>query len=230
MIRTRFLPKLEDSFASALGTKAGWQVGLDPDDVDGQTVLSHYPAGIAGSGDPAARYLRPVVRLELGARGEQWPAERSTIASYAAQAIPKPFKEPECTVPVLSAERTFWEKATILHALFHSPADKPLRDRQSRHYYDVVKLYEKGPGKKALGDLSLLASVVKHKAVFFQSAAAKYDEAVPCTLRLVPPPSRKKELETDYARMREMIFGVPPSFDDIIAALEDIERQVNKKS
>ena len=25
------------------------------------------------------------------------------------------------------------------HAWYHSPADKALRDRQSRHYYDVVR-------------------------------------------------------------------------------------------
>jgi hypothetical protein len=72
--------------------------------------------------------------------------------------------------------------------------------------------------------------VVKHKAVFFQSAAAKYDDTVPGSLRLVPPTGREKELLDVYARMREMIFGAPPTFDDIVATPADIERQVNKKS
>lgn len=101
-------------------------------------------------------------------------------------------------------------------------------ERQSRHYYDVVKLYEKGIGKRAIGNLALLKSVVDHKAVFFRSASAKYDQAIPGSLNLVPPPSRRKELEADYARMREMIFGDPPALDDLFAVLAEIERKVNE--
>lgn len=39
------------------------------------------------------------------------------------------FQEPACLVKGLSAERTFWEKATILHAEYHRPAEKASRDR-----------------------------------------------------------------------------------------------------
>lgn len=90
-----------------------------------------------------------------------------------------------------------------------------------------MKLYEKGIGAKALADLDLLKSVVRHKTVFFRAAAAKYDEAIPGTLRLVPPTSRRKELEDDYAKMREMIFGEPPLFDAILAVIAEIEHAVN---
>lgn len=232
MISSRFLPQLRTAFTSALGTAPAqetWRLELAGDDPDEQTLLFHYPAGIGErDGDGAmARYQLPVVRLELGARGDQWPAAQATVTSYAAQAIPKPFKIRSCEVKALAPERTFWEKATILHVCYHRPSGKALPQRQSRHYYDVMKLYEKGIGKKALGDLDLLKSVAAHKTVFFRSSAAKYDEAVPGSLKLVPPPSRKKELENDYAKMREMIFGTPPSLDQILAVIADIERQVN---
>lgn len=230
MLSGRFLPQLEDAVRKALGaapSRKAWGIEIDSNESDGQTILFRYPAGI-DTGDAKSRYMRPVIRLEFGARGEQWPAEQASVSSYAAQAIPKPFKDSGCSVKVLSAERTFWEKATILHALYHLPSEKSLRERQSRHYYDLAKLYEKGVGEKALGDLELLKSVARHKAVFFRSAAARYDEAVPGSLRLVPPESRMKELEADYVTMREMIFGDIPSLSDIFGTLREIERKVNE--
>ena len=127
----------------------------------------------------------------------------------------------------MAAERTFWEKATILHAWYHAKPDKPLRDRQCRHYYDLVKLFEAGIGPRALQRLDLLAAVASHKAIFFADPAAKYDEARPGSLQLLPPASRRAEVREDYTKMREMIFGEPPSFEHLLAVLTEIERQIN---
>ncbi len=41
---------------------------------------------------------------------------------------------------VLEMQRTFWEKATILHSEYHRPADSPTPDRYARHYFDMVRL------------------------------------------------------------------------------------------
>ena len=140
------------------------------------------------------------------------------------------FQNPTITVRVLAAERTFWEKATILHAWFHAKPDKRLRDHQSRHYYDLVKLYEAGIGARALQRLDLLAAVAAHKAIFFADPSAKYDEAKPGGLCLVPPASRHAELREDYGKMQEMIFGEPPSFDHLLAVLAEIQRQINENA
>lgn len=41
----------------------------------------------------------------------------------------------------------------MLHAWYHARPDKPLKGRQSRHYYDLVKLFEAGiGGRLALGE------------------------------------------------------------------------------
>lgn len=232
MIREKFLPQLEEAFATALGSapsKRTWQLELDADDPDKQTLLFRFPAGIADGKEDLARYMRPDVRLELGARGEQWPAEDATVTSYAAETIPKPFTEPDCAVKVLAAQRTFWEKATILHAYYHWPEAKALQPRQSRHYFDLAKLQEKGIGAKALASLELLESVARHKAVFFRYPAAQYEKAVPGSLRLVPPPARRKELADDYAKMQEMIFGEVPPLEHIFEVLAELERTINEK-
>lgn len=230
MIRSQFLPQLERVFRKALGVapSAGtWRIDMDPNDPAQQTLVFHYPTGITGREVSQQRYSRPNVRLELGARGEQWPAEWAHVIPYAAQAIPKPFKNSSCQVKVLAAERTFWEKVTILHMLYYLPSGKRFPERQSRHYYDLVKLYEKEPGKKAVADFSLLKSVTEHKSVFFASAAARYDLAVPGSLKLAPSPSRRKELEDDYGKMSEMIFGAVPPFEELMAVLDDIEQRIN---
>jgi len=62
--------KLQPAFATllqeALG-EAGWQLEVDPDIADGQCLLFHYPSVFPPG---AAGYVRPVVKIELGARSD----------------------------------------------------------------------------------------------------------------------------------------------------------------
>ena len=50
------------------------------------------------------------------------------------------FEQRECVVRVIKAERTFWEKATILHHEAHRPEGNAQPPRYSRHYYDLAKM------------------------------------------------------------------------------------------
>ena len=230
MIQTTLLPRLFSAFEAELKSPPGesWQLELDSDDEDQQTILFHYPQSSQQRADDTLAYLRPNVRLEMGARGEHWPVVDGMVRPYAADDVPNVFQNPDCTVRAAAAERTFWEKATILHMWHHASSEKKLRDRQSRHYYDVVRLYEQQVGVNALNDLDLLRAVAKHKAVFFSRAWARFEEAVPGTLRLVPPESRIAELEQDYTRMRdEMIFGDAPTLAHLLEVLTEIENRVN---
>ena len=131
------------------------------------------------------------------------------MTPYVAEQFPQGFKEGSCAVKVLSAERTFWEKATILHAEFHRPADKAIPERFSRHYCDFYELIRKGVAGSAVEKPELLARVAEHKSLFFRSASAKYGEAVRGTLRIVPPEHRLKPLRDDYGKMQQMFFGEP---------------------
>ena len=82
-------------------------------------------------------------------------------------------------VVALLAKRTFWEKATILHAEFHRPPERPLPGRYSRHYYDVAMLAQGPIRNEALSDMALLDQVVMHKEAFYPSAWARYHLARP---------------------------------------------------
>ena len=229
-ISGELIPRLRERFATVLGDEgsgdAPWSLSLD--EGDAQTVNFSYPPGLRSGGALPISYVRPIVRLELGARSDHWPAEEHVIQSYAAEVLPDSFEVPSCRVRTLSAERTFWEKVTILHAESHRPTDKPSGERLSRHYYDVARLYQNAIGEKALLRNDLLEAVVTHKRLFFRSAWANYETAVRGSFRLVPPEECRSAFETDYRAMREtMIFGESYSFDELLAVLAEVETKLN---
>ena len=218
-VRVRLLTEIQKAFGSRL--EQSFTLSVDPNNP--QTILFAYPT----LAESDAGYVKPVVRFEFGARGVQLPAEHIEIAPYLHQAFPDLLIDALVGVKVLGVERTFWEKATILHMLFHQDATKPLADRMSRHYYDMAQLIGHEAKKRALGKLDLLTQVAHHKSVFFKSAWANYDEAKLGSLRLVPNANLAAALRKDYAGMREMIIGDAPKFDEIIATIEAFETEIN---
>ena len=122
---------------------------------------------------------------------------------------------------------TFWEKATILHTEFHRPADKPTPDRFSRHYADTAALANHPDASNAASDHEMRNRVVHWKSRFFGSSWARYEEAVPGSFRIVPPPARLSSLKQDYQAMHDMYLSEPASFDDILTALARLEESIN---
>lgn len=172
-------------------------------------------------------YLRPEIRLEIGPLAAWTPHQTHAIQSYAAEAFPSLFIEPHCQVRVISAERTFWEKITILHQEAHRPDNKPQPSRYSRHYYDVHRLATTPIARAALRDIALLHTVVGFKQRFYPRGWARYDLAAPGTLKLVPSDKVLSDLEKDYRAMQTMIFGEIPNFADILAGLRQLETAIN---
>jgi hypothetical protein len=223
-IRTRFIPKIRADFASIM-VAGGWSVELDS--TDQQTVIFAYPRSELGSPVPEA--IQPAIRLEMGARSDDWPAEDLEIRPYAGEAFPAAFEIADsCRAHVLDARRTFWEKATLLHAEFHRPLGSAAAKGLSRHYYDVYRLAQGEIGGQALERADLLERVVAHKRLFFASAWAHYETATQGSLHLIPSSERMPALQADYARMREMIFGDVPAWEEIMRGLRELEDRVNR--
>jgi hypothetical protein len=221
-VRDKLVPEMRRDLASVLGSR-GWSVELDADDP--QTVLFAYPATEVSGATP---YVRPVIRLEMGARSDDWPAVDAEITPYAAEVLPDVFSIRTCRVRTLAAERTFWEKATLLHAEYHRPADKPSRERLSRHYYDLFRLAQGPIAERALAMPDLLERVIAHKTFFFAASWAHYETARPGTFRLLPDPARRDGLRRDYEAMKPMLFGTAPEWEPLVAALDDLERRINQ--
>lgn len=79
----------------------------------------------------------------------------------------------------------------------------------------------------AFSQLNLLKKVVDFKMKFYPRAWAKYQEAVPGTMKLVPPEYRFSELETDYESMKDMLYGDVPTFDTVIKVVREMEKEIN---
>jgi hypothetical protein len=190
-------------------------------EAQGQDVLIHYPKAFSLDA------IQPQIKLEIGPMAAWAPNEQRRIRSYAADQFPQFFDHAETRVRTLVAERTFWEKATILHQEAHREAGKVFPSRYARHYYDLFKLSRLPIRGKALARLDLLRDVVLFKTRFYRCRWARFEQAKPGSLKLLPPKSRETELEKDYQATLPMLFGEIPSFETILTELAHLEEMIN---
>lgn len=227
VIAEEFSPKLRSQISSTIGDD-GWTLAIDPNAPEPDTVEFQYPKGLPDS--RVGGYIRRAVRLELGCRGDQIPCEEATVTPYAVEVNPTLFATTAAPVHVISAERTFWEKATILHREYHrAEAGKELTERVFRHYDDLVVISRHARGHSAMTKHAhLLDEVVVHKQRFFREATARYELAKRTTLRLAPGERLKEGLRKDYEKMKEMYFGSEPDFDEVMNAIRELEKKINE--
>jgi Nucleotidyl transferase AbiEii toxin, Type IV TA system len=219
------MPELEAAIAGALGKSASgaWlRYELDAD-AKSPIVYFAYPS-LQGGG---FAYLKREVKLELGTLTDQQPTGRYPVKPLLADAFPKLFDGWVCEVTALELERTFWEKATILHAEFHRPEHLPTPSRYARHYFDMAKLLGHPQAAQYLADQTQCARVVSWKSRVFARSWARYDLAQPGSFRLAPPAQREADLALDYRIMRPMFMSEPPPFDEILAQLRQAEATLN---
>jgi len=191
------------------------------DEEDAFNINITYPTSF---NDP---YLKPKILLEIGPLASWLPSDSFEISTYAAQKFPDVFERTSCKVNAIVAKRTFWEKATILHQESNRVQEKVLPPRYSRHYYDLAIMAQSFVKDEALTDLDLLAQVVEFKKKFYPAAWAKFDDAKPGSLKLLPPEFRVSELAKDYKAMGHMIFYKQLSFEEIIETLKSLEDEIN---
>ena len=217
--------KLESVIQSKLGNN-GWKLEIDSFDNDGQTILFTYPKLIG----IFSAYIKPVVKIELGARSDHWPVSMQKIFPYVAEILPNPLNQMDAEIRVLNIERTFWEKAAILHKYAHYPDEKTVPERQSRHFFDFHCLLNSDGKTKALENVGLLEKVAMHTNLYFKAAWANYSTAKQGTLRLVPEEKVLKAMEADYKAMSEMFAGEVPSWDIIIKTISHFEKEFNSQT
>jgi hypothetical protein len=220
-------PALEQRVIDILGARSDRQPWMEFE-LDAHThspvMLFHYPTAQADG----FTYLRRSVKLEFGSLTEQRPTGQHAIHPWVADTFPQAFTDWACQVVALELERSFWEKATILHVEHHRPAQKPTPDRFSRHYADTAALALHPVAAIALANDDMRDRVVVWKSRFFGSTWANYELARPGTFKLVPPPARLPPLRRDYEAMRDMYLGTPLEFDEVIATLTKLEEKINQ--
>ena len=211
-----FVPSLKASLSEELGIEADVRMG----DAE-ETALFAYPRLFSSEA------TLDVVKLEIGPLAAWTPSQPATVTSYLAELHPQLFVSPSTVVATAAPERTFWEKATILHQEANRPEGKAMPKRYARHYYDMYKLGHSDVAERAIAQPGLLAKVVAFKEKFYRTPWSKLPDAKPGTLKLSPQPERLAELEADYESMRPMIFGNVPTFEEIVAFMGELENRIN---
>lgn len=211
------LPTLRTDWADILGTAPDFFIESD----DPQTICFRYPCIYQTDS------ILQILRLEIGALAAWTPAVEKSVRPYAAEHYHKAFEQAETTILTAAAERTFWEKVTILHHEANRPAQLAMPMRYSRHYYDLFCIAHSANKQAAFDDLALLQKVVEFKMKFYPRSWAQYEAAKPGSLRLCPPIERFDALRKDYEVMQGMMFGASPSFQELMDYIKQLENELN---
>jgi hypothetical protein len=177
-------------------------------------------------------YLRPAVLLEFGARSTGEPTETHGIVCDASAVLPK-LEFPRASPRVMSAERTFWEKATAIH-VYCAQGRFRGRERFSRHWHDLCRLHQAGVADRAIADRELAQRVARHKSAFFPErepagGLIDYGRSVNGQLRLVPEGDALASLADDYGRMvgDGLLFDDAEPFNDLMTRCVTVEQLAN---
>lgn len=110
----------------------------------GEELRLHYSA----TNNTNDTYMSDSILIEFGGCNVTEPGTPHHIASILAEKIPG-IEFPRAYVMVLAPERTFWEKATLIHVECHRRRQLGI-ERISRHWYDLVMLSRGTIGKKRI--------------------------------------------------------------------------------
>jgi hypothetical protein len=202
------------------------RVEVDTADPEGQSLLLWYPT-VEATTDA---YVRPVVRLESGAKSALDPHEERTVRPYIADEMPND-ELLVAGVTTIEPRRTLWDKIVIAHGLRRWYERRgTLRQegqRVSRHYYDLHCLLRSEIGPETLADRALGEDCVRHARLFFDRPDFDLVSARRGSFAIAPHARMIDALRRDYDLMSAMIFGTPPAFEDILESLREIEVRVN---
>jgi len=118
-------------------------------------------------------------------------------------------------------ERTFWEKAALLHEQNTRAGARPPAPRQARHLSDIVELWQSLSNSVRLREL--FPEVIAHRRAFFDYTWVDYANMTPSSLKLIPSDLALPEWQADYKAMQSMFHSTPPDFQELLAALKHIE-------
>ena len=217
-LKDEFLPVFKSDMAYCVSNPVSAYI----DDDDPGTIKFGYPRTFEDSS------ILQEIRLEIGALAAWTPTQLTDIHPYAADYYPMVFRQISTQILTTTAERTFWEKATILHQEAHRPETSKIPERYSRHYYDLYCMAQKGVLEKALAQKDLLTQVAEFKQTFYPRKWAQYESARIGTLKLVPAVHSMGRLRSDYAMMRSMIYGNYPDFDEMMQFIKKLEARINE--
>ncbi|MCA0943210.1 nucleotidyl transferase AbiEii/AbiGii toxin family protein [Salipiger pacificus] len=155
---------------------------------------------------PTSDYVRPEVKLEFGARATGEPNQRMPVVCDAAPYVAGVLF-PAANPRVMTAERTFWEKATAAHV--YCKQGRLRGERFARHWYDLVRLAEAGYANTAIRDRhSCECGCLTKGDVFSRKGPRRPIYRLPCRYL------RKAQYRPPRRGARRTCGGLFPKVDD----------------
>lgn len=203
----------------------GDECGVEVSD-DGELVKFFYPTRIMRTS--SSGYLRDHVLIEFGGRNIIDPHSTHAVTPNLAALVSSVDFPVAENVVVLDPERTFWEKATLIHASCHKGFPSSA-ERYSRHWYDLAMFCQHSRGTSAKTDLDLLRDVIDLKSVFYKSGTTNYAHCLDGQICFIPSPDDERLLRIDYYAMQDagMLNGHDMSMDLILATLQTLQDEIN---
>jgi len=191
---------------------------------DPQIIELKYDTLFAEKGD---LYIKEKVLIEIGSRSLIEPSQIIKIRSIIANAYPQSsFTDPFILIPTVIPQRTFLEKAFLLHEEFQKPEESIRIDRMSRHLYDLERLMDTDFARKALEDISLYEAIIDHRSKLTAISGIDYSTHSPDRINFVPPALVMDSWRKDYENMQSgMIYGKSLPFDKLIERIKELNER-----
>ena len=223
-VRDELCHSLQEA-VSETGMEEWLQVEADPDgEGDGtypepRVIHIRYKSLFVGD----LPYLHSEVKLEIGARSLLEPTSEAMVTSVLEDILPISTTIKQVMIPTALAEKTFLEKAFLLHELFSS---QTLREanRKSRHLYDLAQMMSTDIAARAIADDELWNTIHHHRELFTSMSGVDYTPDIRKRIRLLPPDDVIDDWRKDYKDMQSsMIYGEKPTFEELMRKMAELE-------
>lgn len=169
-------------------------------------------------------YVQNKVLIEVGARSLLEPFENIKLRSIIGDAFPESiFADSYIDIPTVIPQRTFLEKAFLLHEEYQKPIENLRFERMSRHLYDLEKIMYTNYAKEALSNRDLYDEIVSHRKMLTSISGIDYATHAPDKINFVPPTSVIEAWKKDYETMQtNMIYGSSLSFEELLERIKEL--------
>lgn len=224
-VKDVFAPDLEKA-ADTLGLAEFCNISSEPNGEGNATYPEPRAIHISYDsvyGNNGLTYLKPEVMLEIGARSLFEPTTQAKVRSLVSEnsTIDTPLSD----VDIVTAmpEKTFLEKAFLLHELFTTEGCN-IANRKSRHLYDLMRMMDEPFAKDAVINEDLWESIRHHRELFTSVKGVDYKNDIRRNIVLIPPRNVMKIWKDDFNAMQEsMMYGEPISFDKLLYRMQELQ-------
>ena len=170
-------------------------------------------------------YMLSEIVLEIGSRALFEPTAKNFVKSMISENFDIDTSVVNSEIITTVPEKTFLEKAFLLHEIFIGNGSKTA-NRRSRHLYDLEKIMDKNFAVKAMSDLELWSTIQHHREIFTPVSGVDYKSDIRKNICIIPPSHIIGEWQQDYEAMqRTMIYGESLSFDKLLKRLEELQER-----